>query len=167
MLQASGSTSAPFRSCTDHAPGRKFKRRDTTMADTDSTARARKALDTFLAKDMKGWTDLCADDVVAEFPFAPEGTPARIEGREALYEYLRGYPDLIDVTAIPSSTIYVTGDPNVVVVEWSVTGSVVTNGNPYNMSYATFITFRDGLIATYREYWNPQVFVAALSGASF
>ena len=61
----------------------------------------RRSLDTFLAKDMKGWTDLCADDVVAEFPFAPEGSPARIEGREALYEYLRGYPAVIDVREIP------------------------------------------------------------------
>ncbi len=34
---------------------------------------------------------MCADDVVAEFPFAPEGSPARIEGKAALYEYLRGY----------------------------------------------------------------------------
>jgi uncharacterized protein len=40
----------------------------------------RRSLDTFLAKDMKGWTDLCAEDVVAEFPFAPPGSPARSEG---------------------------------------------------------------------------------------
>jgi ketosteroid isomerase-like protein len=55
----------------------------------------------------------------------------------------------------------------VAIAEWSVYGSVVSNGNPYNMKYATFVTFRDGLIANYREYWNPQVFLAALSGASF
>jgi len=33
--------------------------------------------------------------------------------------------------------------------------------------YATFITFRGGLIANYREYWNPMVFLEALSGESF
>jgi len=55
----------------------------------------------------------------------------------------------------------------VAIVEWSVAGAVVTNGNPYNMRYATFISFRDGLIANYREYWNPQVFLEALSGESF
>jgi ketosteroid isomerase-like protein len=126
-----------------------------------------RSLDTFLAKDMKGWTDLCADDVVAEFPFAPEGSPARIEGREALYEYLRGYPDVIDVREIPTVRIYPTDDENVAIAEWSVSGSVVTNGNPYEMSYATFVTFRDGLIVNYREYWNPQAFLKALSGASF
>lgn len=127
----------------------------------------RRSLDAFLAKDMKAWTDLCADDVVAEFPFAPEGAPARIEGREALYEYLRGYPDVIDVREIPSVRVYATGDENVAIAEWSVIGSVVSNGNPYNMSYATFVTFRDGLVVSYREYWNPKVFLEALSGSSF
>ena len=126
-----------------------------------------RSLDKFLAKDMKAWTDLCTDDVVAEFPFAPEGSPARIEGRGALFEYLRNYPDVIDVREIPTTRIYPTDDPNVAIAEWSVSGSVVSNGNPYNMKYATFVTFRDGLIANYREYWNPQVFLAALSGASF
>lgn len=126
-----------------------------------------RSLDKFLAKDMKAWTDLCTDDVVAEFPFAPEGSPTRIEGRDALFEYLRNYPDLIDVREIPTTRIYPTDDPNVAIAEWSVSGSVVSNGNPYNMKYATFVTFRDGLIANYREYWNPQVFLAALSGASF
>ncbi|WP_446220114.1 nuclear transport factor 2 family protein [Micromonospora sp. IBHARD004] len=126
-----------------------------------------RSLDTFLAKDMKGWTDLCADDVVAEFPFAPEGSPARIEGREALYEYLRGYPDLIDVREIPTVRIYATDDENVAIADWSVSGTVLTNGNPYEMRYATFATFRDGLIVNYREYWNPQAFLKALSGASF
>lgn len=127
----------------------------------------RRSLDTFLAKDMKGWTDLCADDVVAEFPFAPEGSPARIEGREALYEYLRGYPDLIDVREIPTVRIYATDDENLAIADWSVSGSVLTNGNPYEMRYATFVTFRDGLIVNYREYWNPQAFLKALGGASF
>jgi len=44
----------------------------------------RSSLDRFLAKDMKGWTELCDENVVAEFPFAPEGSPAKIEGRTAL-----------------------------------------------------------------------------------
>lgn len=127
----------------------------------------RRSLDAFLAKDMKAWTDLCADDVVAEFPFAPEGAPARIEGREALYEYLRGYPDVIDVREIPSVRVYSTADENVAIAEWNVIGSVVSNGNPYNMGYATFVTFRDGLVVNYREYWNPKVFLEALGGGGF
>ncbi|PHY22874.1 nuclear transport factor 2 family protein [Caulobacter sp. BP25] len=127
----------------------------------------RRSLDTFLAKDMKGWSELCAEDVIAEFPFAPEGSPARIEGRAALYEYLRGYPDAIDVRALPTLKTYATDDPAVAIAEWSASGQVLANGNPYEMRYATFVTFRDGLIVNYREYWNPLAFLNAMSGARF
>ena len=127
----------------------------------------RNSLDTFLSKDMKGWSELCDEKVVAEFPFAPEGSPTRIEGRNALYEYLRNYPSFIDVREIPTLKTYSTEDPNVAIAEWSVSGSVISNGNPYEMSYATFVTFRDGLIANYREYWNPIAFLAAMGGTRF
>jgi ketosteroid isomerase-like protein len=77
----------------------------------------RKSLDRFLAKDMKGWIELCDENVVAEFPFPPEGSPARIEGRGALYEYLRNYPSIIDVRKIPKLETYETNDPNVAIAE--------------------------------------------------
>lgn len=63
--------------------------------------------------------------------------------------------------------IHVTDDPTVAVAEWSASGKVIGNGNPYEMSYATFVTFRDGLIVNYREYWNPMALMAALSGETF
>ncbi len=134
---------------------------------TSAVELLRQSLDTFLAKDMKGWSLLCADDVVAEFPFAPHGSPTRLEGREAFHEYLRNYPSVIDVRSIPHLRIYPTDDPNVAIAEWSASGEVLTNGNAYEMSYATFVTFKDGLIVSYREYWNPLAFTQAMSGARF
>ncbi|WP_395062341.1 nuclear transport factor 2 family protein [Flavobacterium sp.] len=56
---------------------------------------------------------------------------------------------------------------NVAIAEWSASGVVIGNGNPYEMSYAAFLTFKDGLIANYREYLNPQAFIKAMSGGSF
>ncbi len=132
-----------------------------------ATQLLRYSIDRFLAKDMKGWADLCDKGVVAEFPFAPEGSQARFEGREALFEYLRNYPSFIDVKRLPTLKVYGTDDPNVAIAEWSASGVVIGNGNPYEMSYATFVTFRDGLITNYREYWNPQAFMKAMSGGSF
>ncbi len=38
-----------------------------------SSPRLPHSLGLFLSKDMMAWTDLCAD-VVAEFPFVPEGS---------------------------------------------------------------------------------------------
>jgi hypothetical protein len=35
------------------------------------------------------------------------------------------------------------------------------------MSYATFVTVRDGSIVNYREYWNPLTLAQALGDVSF
>jgi ketosteroid isomerase-like protein len=124
-------------------------------------------LDAFLAKDMRAWADLCAEDVLVEFPFAPAGTPSRLDGRVAIFEYLRNYPKIIDVHEIGSLEIYPTDRPDTVIGEWSAKGHVIPNGNAYNMSYATFVTVRDGSIVNYREYWNPLALAQALGDVSF
>lgn len=126
-----------------------------------------RSMDAFLAKDMRGWADFCDEDVIVEFPFAPDASSQKIVGRAAIYEYLRNYPNVIDVKTIPALKIYATDDPNIAIAEWSASGKVIANGNPYEMRYATFVTFRNGLVVNYREYWNPMAFMAAMSGAKF
>ena len=74
---------------------------------------------------------------------------------------------MIDIKEITGSKIYPTDDPNIAIADWSVAGRVVSNGNPYIMSYATFVTIREGLIVRYKEYWNPMAFLKALGGGSF
>ena len=69
---------------------------------------------------MKRWSDLCDENVLIEFPFAPEGSPRRLEGWRAIYEYLRGYPDLNDIHSISLARIYPTDDRNVAIADWSV-----------------------------------------------
>ncbi|WP_397534985.1 nuclear transport factor 2 family protein [Roseateles sp.] len=127
----------------------------------------KRSLDTFLAKDMKGWADLCDENVVAEFPFSPDPATRKLVGRAAIYAYIKDYPKAIDIKAIPTLKIHATDDPNVAIAEWSVSGRVISNGNPYELSYATVVTFRNGLMVNYREYWNPQAFMAAMAGARF
>src|ERR1700726_1154420 len=125
-------------------PSRRARRllasEDTLMNTPTAVQLLRDSLDRFLAKDMKGWSELCDENVVAEFPFAPEGSPAKIEGRAALYEYLRNYPSFIDVRAIPTLNTYATADPNVAIAEWHASGRVIGNGNRYEMSYSRSVT---------------------------
>jgi hypothetical protein len=126
-----------------------------------------RALDTFLAKDIKGWAQLCDENVVVEFPFAPDEASRKLIGRAAIYEYLKDYPSVIDLQRTSTMQICATDDPDTAIAEWSVSGRVISNGNPYEMSYATFVTFKDGLIINYREYWNPIAFMAAMNGTMF
>lgn len=127
----------------------------------------RHSLNTFLAKDIRAWAELCAEDVVVEFPFSPDETSKRMTGRAAIYDYLKDYPSVIDLQSTPTMAIYAMQDPCLAIAEWSVSGRVISNGNPYEMSYATFATFKDGLIVGYREYWNPMAFLKAMSGTQF
>ena len=127
----------------------------------------KRSLDTFLAKDIKGWAALCDEDVLVEFPFAPDVESRKLVGRAAIYGYLKDYPSVIDIQSTPALQIHATEDPDKVIVEWSASGRVISSGKPYEMSYATFVTFRDGLMVHYREYWNPMAFMAAMSGERF
>jgi len=128
---------------------------------------ARRSVETFVSKDIKGWVALADENIVTEFPFAPEGAPRRLEGRDALYEYIKNYPSVIDIRSMPTWKAYATDDPDTAIVEWSVSGEVLPNGNSYEMKYATFVTFRDGLMTNYREYWDPMTFLKNMGEARF
>ncbi|MET8870019.1 nuclear transport factor 2 family protein [Nonomuraea sp. NPDC004580] len=117
-----------------------------------------------LAKDMAGFAGLWAEDGVIEFPFAPAGYPPRVEGRAAIREYLRGYPDIYDIREVARKVIHRTEDPEVVVVELEVAGIVPRSGKPYRMDYVAIVTVRDGEIQHYRDYWNPLQAAEALGG---
>jgi ketosteroid isomerase-like protein len=144
------------------------------MATNDVTAdeRRRTALEVqerhlalMLDKDMTGWVDLWADDGIFEFPFAPPGFPTRLEGKEAIREYIKDYPKHIDLAAFHDVQVHPTLDPDVLVVEMRAEGRIVATGKPYDMSYIAVITVRDGKLAGYRDYWNPLKALEALGGA--
>ncbi|QBE61896.1 nuclear transport factor 2 family protein [Pseudoduganella lutea] len=139
----------------------------TPGATPDAVQLLRRSLETFLAKDIAGWAALCDENVIVEFPFAPDEASRKIVGRAAIYEYLKDYPGVIDLKTTRTMSIHGTDDPRLAIAEWSVSGQVISNGNPYEMSYATFVTFDNGLIVNYREYWNPCAFSAAMDGAMF
>jgi ketosteroid isomerase-like protein len=122
------------------------------------------ALDLLLKHDMAGFAGLWAEDGVVEFPFAAAGYPPRVEGRDAIREYLRGYPDLLDVRAVTAKTVHETTAPGVVVAEFTVAGVVVASRKPYELSYVAVITVEDGRIRHYRDYWSPLAAAGLLGG---
>ncbi|MEU3065004.1 nuclear transport factor 2 family protein [Streptomyces subrutilus] len=115
----------------------------------------RRGLRLLLDKDIAAWIDLWDDEGVFEFPFAPEGWPARLDGKAAVAAYMRGYPDHIDLHAFSSVRIHHTARPETIVVEMHGTGRLVRTGDPFAMTYIAVVTVRNGLILHYRDYWNP------------
>jgi len=107
------------------------------------------------SNDSGALVDMCADDVVFEFPFAPPGRPARVEGKPALGEYLRGISGRMRIEGVSNLEIHETVKPEVAIIEMTLTGTVTATGAPYEQSYVVILTVRGGLIARYRDYWNP------------
>ncbi|MEU6219363.1 nuclear transport factor 2 family protein [Streptomyces sp. NPDC047022] len=117
----------------------------------------RHSLRLLLGKDIASWVALWAEHGFMEFPFAPPGWPGRLEGRAAIADYMRDYPDHIDLHDFPDLSIHRTTSPDTIVVEMRGVGRLVRTGNPFEMTYIAVVTVRDGRFASYRDYWNPLV----------
>ncbi|MFD0000829.1 nuclear transport factor 2 family protein [Streptomyces sp. NPDC127178] len=125
----------------------------------------RHSLRLLLDKDIPAWVGLWADDGVMEFPFAPTAWPARLEGRQAIADYMRDYPDHIDLHDFPDLRIHGTTDAGTIVVEMRGVGRVVETGGTFDMTYIAVVTVQDGRFTSYRDYWNPLAVQA--SGVDF
>jgi ketosteroid isomerase-like protein len=125
----------------------------------------RHALQLLVAKDMAAFAGLWAENGTIEFPFAAPGYPPRVEGRTAILEYMRTYPDILDVREIVEEVVHQSADPEVVIVEFEAAGLVVHSGRPYRMRYIAVVTVRDGEIHGYRDYWNPLAAAEAMGGS--
>ncbi|MEU0505635.1 nuclear transport factor 2 family protein [Nocardia sp. NPDC005998] len=123
-----------------------------------------RALALLLAKDMAGFAGLWAESGVLEFPFAPPGYPTRLDGRAAIEEYMRGYPDIVDMREITEKSLHRSVDPEVVIVEFAAAGRIVATDAPYQMRYIAVITVRDNAIQLYRDYWSPHAAAETLGG---
>ncbi|MGD3112821.1 nuclear transport factor 2 family protein [Streptomyces sp. YGL11-2] len=115
----------------------------------------RHGLQLLLDKDIPAWVDLWDENGIFEFPFAPEGWPKRLKGKAAVAEYMRGYPDRIDLHDFPYVEIHQTVAPQTIVVEMRGVGRLVDTESPFDMSYIAVVTVENGLITRYRDYWNP------------
>jgi ketosteroid isomerase-like protein len=99
--------------------------------------------------------DQCTADVVFEFPFAPPGRPRRLQGRDALGDYLTQVYARIRIERVEQYTIHQTVTPTVAVAEFTVAARVEGTVAAVSRSYVGVLTIRDGLISHYRDYWAP------------
>jgi uncharacterized protein len=125
-----------------------------------------RALDLLLAEDMDGFADLWAEDGTMEFPFAAAGAPTRLEGREAVRQYMADYPQMARIKEYPYVTVHQTPDPETIVSELGARGIAACTGEPYEMRYVQVITVRQGRIVSFRDYWSPVMVARAMGDLS-
>lgn len=107
--------------------------------------------------------DLFAEDVVFEFPYAPEGLPKRLEGMPALADHLARLGPMLELVEFTLHEVHPSEET--VILEFSCRGRGIATGLPYDQDYISVVTLREGRIARYRDYWNPLVALSALGGA--
>jgi len=124
------------------------------------------ALNCLLARNVDGWVDHWAEDGRIEFPFAPAGSVAKVEGRAAIADYMAALPARFDFKSFDVLTAYSDPSGQQAVVEFTCEGTALETGRPYNQHYVALLTFdADGKILVYRDFWNPLAAMEALGGA--
>lgn len=126
----------------------------------------RKALGDRVQADASTFIDMLAEVAVMEFPYAPPGFAARLEGRAAIARHLDGLSGVIEFDRMAEPTVHVSTDPNVVIIEFEGFGRGVETGEPYDQHYISVIRTHRGRITHYRDYWNPIVVLRATKGAA-
>lgn len=115
-------------------------------------------------EDPGALADFYAHHVVIEMPFAPpELYPARTETtREELRARFRAGAAVRRYETVRDVRLHETGDPELVVAEYTLAGRLLAGGEPFTLSFAMFLTIRDGHIVHTRDYADPLAGAKAL-----
>jgi ketosteroid isomerase-like protein len=116
--------------------------------------------------DGTGITFVYAEDAIHEWPFPMQGSPGRLSGRTqitAFFDRIRGdrasrlrFEEFTDVV------VHDTTDPEVIVAEYDIRGTITSTGRPFVFSYILVLRVHDGQIVSLRDYLNPLAMSEAL-----
>ncbi|WP_020124406.1 nuclear transport factor 2 family protein [Streptomyces canus] len=109
-----------------------------------------KALEALRCGDSAGFLSMYADDAIHEVPLAPAGRPPELVGRAAIAEYAALLPTVARFTAFEDLRAHVSDD--VLIVEFTGTGTRVGSDEPLRLAYVWFITHDCGRVSRIRDY---------------
>ena len=121
----------------------------------------RRAMGSAIRADAEDFLGMCAEDIVFEFPFAPAAAVSRLDGKAALAAYLPKVGDLIDIDSMDLLATYKDAASETFVIEFRCFGASRLTDARYDQTYISVVRLRDGLIAHYKDYWNPLVVLQA------
>jgi uncharacterized protein len=120
-----------------------------------------------IGTDVQAWSNLLAEGAVVEFPYASAlGSPSRLEGKLAIYNYMKNAVAQLQNWVFTDVREYHTVIPNVLFAEFHGEAVSVATGQPYQQDYVVRLETKAGKIVHYREYWNP-VPILEIVGSSF
>ncbi|WP_028472692.1 nuclear transport factor 2 family protein [Nocardioides alkalitolerans] len=121
-------------------------------------------LDAVSRLDVDAVAPLFADDGRVDLPYAPDGVPTTIEGREAVDAYYRALPEMATELNFADYRIAALDEPGEYVAEYTSDSSMRATGASYANTYITRVSIRDGRITRLAEFFDPVRLVRALGG---
>ncbi|MBB3125553.1 hypothetical protein FHS19_000207 [Paenibacillus rhizosphaerae] len=126
---------------------------------TISSAQAKTIMQLFtdriMNKDYGAFLDLFDEDVVFEFPYAPEALTQILNGKRALKEYLETLDTLLEIRSFTEPLIHVSAESPVFIAQYEGSGTVLADGKPYEQKYISVVEVKNGKIVRFQDYWNP------------
>jgi len=126
----------------------------------------REALGDLVSPNATSFLDMCADTIVFEFPYAPEGFTERLIGKAALEAYLPTVGDLLTIESMSLGRVFISSNSDAATVEFNCKGYSNETGARYDQDYVSVIDLKDGLITRYRDYWTPIILLNATASSS-
>ena len=133
------------------------------------------ALDPFFGVVMEGlrglvdgnhYFDTIAEDAFFEFRYHFPGWPLTIRGRANLMASFSGYGKAIKLHSGDALVVHRSQDSRVVILEYEVHGTILSNGTPYDNRLISVVTIENRKIVNWRDYMDSLAAWSALNGSS-
>ena len=116
--------------------------------------------------DGKHYFDTFAEDAVFESRYHFPGWPSMIRGRANLMASFSGYGKTIKLHSGDALVVHRSQDSRVVILEYEVHGTILSNGKPYDNRLISVITIENRKIVHWRDYMDSLAAWSALNGSS-
>ena len=109
--------------------------------------------------------DMLTEDAIMQFPYHLPTTPTQLVGKSEIEKFFSSFSDFLVLDRVRLIDLHETADPNVGILEYEGEGKAPRTGRPYVQQYITVLTFRDGKICRWKDYWNPVNVINATGGS--
>ncbi len=108
-------------------------------------------------KDIDAWGELWHESGVITMPYAPEGFPSLIEGKDKIVAAYRDLFPAYETFDTELTGVLPAVGSDAVSVEYRVRAKLA-DGAEYSNDHVAVLRFEDGLISAYHDYFDPRRF---------
>lgn len=113
------------------------------------------------AVDGEHFWDAVAENAVFEFLYNIPGFTNKIKGRAAYMDWFAGYTNILH--SADNLRVHKTVQPNVIVLEYEVHGTVPHTRKAYDNRFCSIITIKDRKIVHWRDYMDSLAVMLSLN----